>query len=107
MGPADAERQSGLAVPRRVGWQSVTRQVVVQAAKPFRVLAVEADGNLLVSTRRMSAKIPVGQVIPVTITANARSPGSWKERSISDRLEPAGRPLGRRGGQVVALSNRS
>lgn len=56
--------------------QSVTRQVVVQAAKPFRVLAVEADGNLLVSTSPNVGKDsrPV-QVIPVTITANARSPG--------------------------------
>ncbi len=56
--------------------QSVTRQVVVQAAKPFRVLAVEADSNLRVSMVPSTGNTPRPvQVIPLTIAANTRGPG--------------------------------
>lgn len=56
--------------------QSVTKQVVVQAAKPFRVLSVDADGNLQVTTNPNAGKDPRPvQVIPITVAANTSGPG--------------------------------
>jgi len=60
--------------------QKVTRQVVVQSNKPFRVTSVTGDGNLHVSAKPDAAQEakPV-HVIPVTFVASDQ-PGKLEER---------------------------
>jgi hypothetical protein len=60
--------------------QQVTRQLVVQAKTPFRVLSVTGSQNLKVSTAaNVSQEARPVHVIPVTITTNAHS-GKLEEK---------------------------
>jgi hypothetical protein len=74
--PALTASPSSLFLGELAPGQSVTKQIVVQAQKPFRVLAVTASDNLRVSTGPNVGKDPRPvQVIPVTLSANTTGAG--------------------------------
>lgn len=74
--PAVTASPSSLFLGELTPGQSVTKQIVVQAQKPFRVLSVTAGGNLRVSVAPNAGKEPrTVQVIPVTLSANTTGAG--------------------------------